>query len=152
MKVARGAKSRGGSAAPSTTSSGKRKRDVVEVVMPPTKRLRAAAAMTQEGFWAELIRLMEASERRAAESSRAASEREERLRAAITLVGTGVMQQNKILLRIEERLAEVSRRDEDDEDDGDEPIEVPILDAEAAEDVEESREMGAEDGAKGMEE
>ena len=126
---------------PSTASSSKRKaRDVVEVVMPPRKRLRTAT-MTQETYWMEVLRLMEASESRAAESSRAAADREERLRAAITLVGTNVMQQNRILLRLEERMIAMERTEEmakkttGNEDGGrrDEAVDVPIFDATAEE-------------------
>jgi hypothetical protein len=143
---------RGGSVTPSAASSSKRKvREVVEVVMPPKKRLRTTTAMTQEGFWAEVIRLMEASEARAVESSRAAVEREERLRAAITLVGTNVMQQNRILLRLEERLQKMAKDDEEeegddeDEDEDDDVVEVPIFDATAVEDgVEKTGDAGKE--------
>lgn len=120
VKLTRGSRSRGGSAAPSTTSSSKRKlREVVEVVMPPSKRLRSASAMTQEGFWAEVVRLMEANERRAEESSRAAAERDEKFRATMAMVATTLLQQNKLLVRIEEKLKKGDEEGEEDEEDED---------------------------------
>jgi hypothetical protein len=117
-KVAKGGRSRGGSAAPSATSSGKRKRRELEVVMPPLKRARPAlpttTTMGPEAALAMLARLLEASEGRAAESSRAAAMREEGTRAVMGRIALAMEQQNELLLQIAKRL----EKEEGDEKQG----------------------------------
>ena len=103
----------------------------------------------------EVVRLLEANE------SRAAADREERLRAAITLVGTNVMQQNRILLRLEERMIAMERTEEKvrktmgNEDGGrqDEAVDVPIFDvtAEDEDDGEDEEEEVGEGAGKEVE-
>jgi hypothetical protein len=148
-KVVKGGRSRGGSAAPSATSSGKRKRREVEVVMPPLKRARPAlptttTTMGPEAALATLARLLEASEGRAAESSRAAAMREEGTRVAMGRIAQAMEQQNELLLRIAKRL----EKEEGDEKRGetvDEAVDVPIHDATALEVSEESGESDEEE-------
>jgi len=155
VKAPRGGKSRGGSAAPSASSSTKRKVREVEVVMPPRKRARATPAVSQEDFWAAVIRLLEASEARAAESSRAAAERDERVRAAMSMVAANLLQQNSILRRIEGRLKAAEGGEEDgdeDEDEEDDVIDVPILDETAEEEIEETEAIEKSGGKEEVDE
>lgn len=155
-------RSRGGSSAPSATSSGKRKRlDVemeVETSWPPTKKKKdyvpfaqsslgaalgtATAAASAAGVpWAALVRLMEGMEARAAESSRAAVMREERLVATLANVAAHLLEQNGLLKRIADRMRgeddeESEEEEEDDEDDDGrgrmdvEPVEATSAEAE----------------------
>jgi len=130
----------------------------LEVALPPRKRLREATGMSQEDFWGSVVRLLESMESRMEESSRAAADREERLRGAITMVAANLLAQNRLLQTLGELLKARGRSEsgdedgEDDESDGsDEVQEVPILDA-RAEESERSGEVGnVEKGGADME-
>jgi predicted protein tyrosine phosphatase len=100
----------------------------------------ATAAVSAAGVpWAALVRLMEAMESRAAESSRAAVMREERLVATLANVAAHLLEQNGLLKRIADRMKgeddEESEEDEEDEedDDGGEEMEVEPVEATSAE-------------------
>jgi hypothetical protein len=69
--------------------SGKRKFREVEVMIPPRKRMREVTAV-MDVPWASIVRLLEASEARAAESSGAAAMREEGLQVVLGMVSTGI--------------------------------------------------------------
>jgi methylaspartate ammonia-lyase len=95
-----------GSSAPSASSGTKRKmRDLEVELAPVTKKMKTAAMpMSQVDFYGALVRIMETSKRRMAESSRAAERREEEFGRALRSMAVAVEQQNKILARIETRL------------------------------------------------
>jgi hypothetical protein len=99
-------RSRGGSSVPSASSGTKRKmRDLEVELAPVTKKMKTAATpMSQVDFYGALVRIMETSERRMAESSRAAERREEEFGRALRSMAVAVERQNKILARIETRL------------------------------------------------
>jgi hypothetical protein len=99
-------KSRGGSSAPSASSGMKRKmRDLEVELAPVTKKMKTAATpMSQVDFYGALVRIMETSERRMAESSRAVERQEEEFGRALRSIAVAVERQNKILVRIETRL------------------------------------------------
>ena len=148
-----GSRSRGGSSAPSATSSGKRKRLAVEVELPAKKKPRgvlplaststAVASGSGSVPWASLQKLVELSERRWEESSKAAAAKERELAATLAEVARGLKTQNTILERIERLLGGRKEDDEEDEEEeeededggevGNEPMEVPILDMTSAE-------------------
>lgn len=107
--------------------------------MPPLKKVRTIEAVSPDVPWGALLRLLEASENRAAESSRAAVVREGKLTAAVSLVATTLMQQNRLLARIEERLKAIDREEISQ-------VSVPI---EIASDSDEDSEMAEDSEGKG---
>jgi len=160
-------RSRGGSSVPSIASGTKRKFQEVEVEVAPTskKTKTAATPMSQVDFFGAMVRMMESSERRAAEMSRAAALREEEFGKALWSMAANIRLQNHILERVEhrwmveinkgkgkEKEVEKSEEEEDDEkeDDMAEPRSVLIIalssvegsdgEAEESEGVEESDE------------
>jgi hypothetical protein len=136
-------RSRGGSSAPSIASSSKRKWTQVEVEVPPApKRLKLGGMppMTQDGFFAALMGLLERSEQRAAESSRAAATREEELGRVMRLVATNLALQTKVLGRLERKLIAGSKgKEKADDEDVDE--ELARAEEEYEEGVREEREV-----------
>jgi len=115
---------------PSITSGTKRKfREVeVEVTRASKKMKTAATPMSQVDFFGAMVRMMESSERRAAETSRAAALREEEFGKALRSMAVNIRLQNRILERVEHRWVaeidkgkgkeeEVEEEEEEEEDD-----------------------------------
>jgi len=145
-------RSRRGLSVPSITSGTKRKFWEVEVeVTPASKKMKTAATpMSQVDFFGAMVRMMESSERRAAEMSRAVALREEEFGKALRSMAANICLQNCILERVERRwVAEIDKgkgkekeveeeedeeEDEEKEDDAAEARSVPIIALSSVED------------------
>jgi len=80
-------------------------------VAPTSKKMKMATTpMSQVDFFGAMVRMMESSERWAAETSRAAALREEEFRKALRSMAANICLQNHILERVECRwVAEIDK-------------------------------------------